>query len=213
MTGRKTYGQFCGLARALDRVGDRWTLLLIRELLIRPAAFRELQESLSGIAPNLLADRLRDLVADGIVERSDAAIRSKAVRYSLTQLGRELEPAVLELIRWGSTWMTSGPGADEVIPQWGLLALRALLSDRSVTTPPGSLHLHIEGVDLTVVLGTTGRAVTQGPPADARARVCAPLPALLAVASGATPLDADYLTVTGDPAFAASALAPRPRRT
>ena len=207
MTSRKSYGQFCGLARALDRVGDRWTLLVIRELLIGDAAFRELQAALPGIAPNLLADRLLGLVTEGIVARGDAPRRSKAVRYALTPLGRELEPAVLELVRWGAPWMASGPGADHVDPQWGVLALRALLATTSVTAPRGALHLDIDGVDVAVSVRTEGRTVTPGRPTRARARVTAPLPALLAVASGMATLDAGGLTITGDAPFARSALA------
>lgn len=206
MTERKTYGQFCGLARTLDRIGDRWTLLVLRELLIHDAAFRELQASLPGIAPNLLAARLRELVDDGIVDRSDDPKRSKAVRYTLTELGRGIEPAVLELIRWGSTWMGAGPGTDRVDPQWGVLALRALLTERSVTAPRGTVHLDIDGIDLTVSVSKEGRAVTTGRPARSRARVSAALPAALAVASGKTSGDISDLTITGDASFARSAL-------
>jgi DNA-binding HxlR family transcriptional regulator len=208
MRDRKTYGQFCGLARALDRVGDRWTLLVIRQLMIDDAAFRQLQAALPGVAPNLLADRLRALVADGIIGRSEAPRRSKAVRYSLTPLGRSLEPAVLELIRWGAAWMVSGPGSDHVDPQWGVLALRALLTDASITFPRGALHLDLEGVDLVVSVSVDGRAVGAGRPARARARVATTLPAVLAVASGTVTVDAAGLTVTGDATFARAALAP-----
>jgi DNA-binding HxlR family transcriptional regulator len=206
VASRKTYGQFCGLARTLDRVGDRWTLLVIRELLLRDAPFRELQTVLPGIAPNLLADRLHDLVADGIIERSKAPQRSKAVRYALSPLGRSLEPAVLELIRWGATWLTSGPGTDHVDPAWGALALRALLTTTSITTPRGVLHVDIDGVDLTISVSRHGRTVTPGRPAPARARVTAALPPLLALASGKAPVDPSRLTITGDVPFARSVL-------
>ncbi|MDH4353359.1 MAG: helix-turn-helix transcriptional regulator, partial [Actinomycetota bacterium] len=97
MTRGKTYGQFCGLARALDHVGDRWTLLIVRELLLGPRTFAALQASLDGISPNLLVDRLRSLASDGIVRRNGAPARSKAVEYRLTDDGAALEPAVLAL--------------------------------------------------------------------------------------------------------------------
>jgi DNA-binding HxlR family transcriptional regulator len=204
---RKTYGQFCGLARALDRVGDRWTLLVIRQLLLDDAAFRQLQTALPGVAPNLLTDRLRALTADGIIERSQAPRRSKAVRYTLTPLGRALEPAVLELIRWGATWMVAGPGADHVDPQWAVLALRALLTDAAITSPRGLLHLDIDGIDLVVSISAGGRAVAAGRPARARARVATALPTVLAVAGGVSTVDAFGLTVAGDAPFARAALA------
>jgi len=205
---RKTYGQFCGLARALDRVGNRWTLLVIRQLLIDDAAFRQLQTALPGLAPSLLTDRLRALTADGVIERSQAPRRSKAVRYTLTPLGRALEPAVLELIRWGAVWMVAGPGADHVDPQWAVLALRALLTDAVITSPRGLLHLDVEGTDLVVSISAGGRAVAAGRPSRARARVAGALPAVLAVASGISTVDAAGLTVTGDAPFARAALAP-----
>lgn len=207
MPDRKTYGQFCGLARALDRVGDRWTLLVIRQLLIDDAAFRQLQTALPGVAPSLLTDRLRALTADGIIARSQAPRRSKAVRYTLTPLGRALEPAVLELIRWGAAWMIAGPGTDHVDPQWAVLALRALLTDASITAPRGQLHLGIDGIDLVVSISAVGRAVTAGRPGRARARVTTTLPAVLTVASGTSTVDAADLTVTGDHSFARAALA------
>jgi len=204
---RKTYGQFCGLARALDRVGDRWALLVIRQLLIDDAAFGQLQTALPGVAPNLLTDRLRTLTADGIIARNQAPRRSKEVRYTLTPRGRALEPAVLELIRWGAAWMIAGPGTDHVDPQWAVLALRALLTDASITAPRGLLHLDIEGIDLVVSISAAGRAVTAARPGRARARVTTTLPAVLTVASGTSTLDAAGLTVTGEAPFARAALA------
>jgi DNA-binding HxlR family transcriptional regulator len=107
---RKSYGQFCGLARSLDHVGDRWTLLIVRELLLGDRSFRELEEALPGISPSLLAQRLTVLTGDGVIARNDAPPRSKRVDYRLTDVGRALEPVIAELIRWGTRWMLTGPG-------------------------------------------------------------------------------------------------------
>ncbi|MFN2464166.1 MAG: winged helix-turn-helix transcriptional regulator [Candidatus Dormibacteria bacterium] len=119
----KTYGQYCGLARALDIVGDRWTLLIVRELLVGEAAYGGLQDGLPGIATNLLVERLRALEAHDIVERSGAR---KATRYRLTKRGRDLQGAVHSLVRWGAPEMIRGPQRDVVRPAWLVVALGAL---------------------------------------------------------------------------------------
>lgn len=151
----KSYGQFCGLARALDHVGDRWTLLVIRELLLSDASYGALLTALGGIPTNLLADRLRELEADGIVTRHADDEDRRRVIYRLTPLGHDLEPVLLELIRWGARWMRAGPGGDCFDPRWALLALQALLDGR---TPEirGTVELRPDGGRLTLV--STGDA-------------------------------------------------------
>lgn len=204
---RKSYGQFCGLARALDRVGDRWTLLVVRELLLGDRTFRDLQTALDGISPSLLTQRLNDLAAHGLVERNDAPRRSKGVEYCLTDAGRHLEPVILELIRWGSRWMLDGPGEDHVDQRWAALALRALLEGRP--SPRGRIHLDVDGVAVTVAGSPRGRHVTSGHDGRADATVTAPLPAILAIAAGAVPLRSSGARVAGDGQVARHLLAAR----
>lgn len=122
----RSYDQFCGLARALDHVGHRWTLLIVRELLLGPKRFTDLREGLPGIANNLLADRLRQLRDDGLVTRRDLPPPAASTVYELTESGRELREAVHALIRWGGRWMIPGPRSDEFRPEWLVLALDAL---------------------------------------------------------------------------------------
>jgi DNA-binding HxlR family transcriptional regulator len=97
----RSYAQYCGLARALDVVGDRWNLLIVRQLLIAPARYRELVEGLPGVATNLLADRLRDLETAGVIERR-LAEKGNAVAYALTPWGAELREPIEGLIRWST---------------------------------------------------------------------------------------------------------------
>lgn len=207
MAERKSYHQFCGLARALDVVGDRWTLLIVRELLLGARSFRELQNGLVGISPNLLTDRLRVLQQAGLITRNNAPSRSKAVVYTLTDIGASLENAVFELIRWGAQWMASGPGTDRVEPQWSILALRALLE----TSVPGDsarsgiLHIDVDGTPLTIELGNGMRAVRTGHAGVADATVTAHMPELLAVASGMRD-SAAALQIQGNRAVVADAL-------
>jgi DNA-binding HxlR family transcriptional regulator len=98
---RRRYRDRSGLAAALDVVGERWTLLLVRELLAAPRRYGQLLEALPGIGTNLLANRLRDLEAAGVVARVLAPARQSAVVYELTERGRALRPAVDALQAWG----------------------------------------------------------------------------------------------------------------
>ena len=125
----RSYGQFCALARALDVVGDRWTLLIIRELAARPCRFRDLTDGLPGIAPNLLADRLRLLAAEGVVAHDATAT------YQLTERGRGLGSALKALVRWGIPLMARGQGSDESRAHWLALAISALFEDATLDPP------------------------------------------------------------------------------
>ncbi|BDB41933.1 winged helix-turn-helix transcriptional regulator [Mycobacterium kiyosense] len=124
----KNFGQYCGLARALDVVGDRWNLLIVRQLLVAPARYRELLDGLPGVATNLLAGRLRELEAAGVIERrlADGA----AVTYALTPWGAQLREPIEGLIRWSTPLMIRGPENDVFRAEWLLVALPALLADR-----------------------------------------------------------------------------------
>ena len=204
MDNRKSYGQFCGLARSLDHVGDRWTLLIVRELLLGDRTFRELQEVLAGISPSLLAKRLAELTDDGLVARNDAAPRSKRVDYRLTDGGRALEPVIVELIRWGTRWMLSGPGDDRVDARWAPLALQALLGGEPARG--GCVHVDADGVAVTVRATSGRRRVTAGHEGRADATVSGQLPMLLAVATNAVPLRASGVITSGDAAIARALL-------
>ena len=202
MTGRKSFGQFCALARAMDRIGDRWTLLIVRELLIAPARYGELHAALPGLATNLLASRLRQLADDGIVERVGPA----GAAYGLTLRGRELEPVLLALIRWGAVYMSEGPGDDVVDERWAVLALRAMLTTTTSGLPPGEVAVRCGGSDFAVVVDGQGRRVVAAAGRRPRATVTAPMLALLAaVSTGDWTAD---LSVDGDAGFARALLTP-----
>ena len=106
------YRQYCGLARALDVIGERWSLLIVRELLDGPRRYNELLEGLPGIATNLLADRLRRLEAEGVLCRLDDG------RYALTPWGDDLREAVYALGRWAGPLMARPRGDDHFHPSW-----------------------------------------------------------------------------------------------
>jgi DNA-binding HxlR family transcriptional regulator len=205
MRERKSYGQFCALARTLDRIGDRWTLLIIRELLLGCARYGDLHRALPGLATNLLALRLQHLEADGLIQRAvDPAHRLRRT-YELTDHGRALEPVLLEMIRWGAGYMSCGPGADVVDDRWALLAMRALLDTTEVNTPRGDVLVRCGDQELTVTIGPQGRQVLHGPStAKPRAAVIGSLPDVLAlVAYGHRSKD---ISVQGDGPFLWQAL-------
>ena len=138
----RTYGQYCGLARSLEVVGDRWNLLIVRQLLIASARYRDLIEGLPGIATNLLADRLRDLEASGVVERRLAG-EGSVVEYALTPWGAELRQPIESLIRWSTPLMVRGPDGDSFRPEWLALAVPALLDTRVKVRPSATVGLEI----------------------------------------------------------------------
>jgi DNA-binding HxlR family transcriptional regulator len=98
----RTYGDRCGIARALDTVGDRWALLVVRELLLGPKRFTDLRAGLPKVSPDVLAQRLRELEAAGVLRRDRLPPPAASHVYELTKRGRGLQPVILELGRWGS---------------------------------------------------------------------------------------------------------------
>jgi DNA-binding HxlR family transcriptional regulator len=124
VTNRRNYEQFCGLARALDHVGERWTLLLVRNLLLGPRRYSDLIEELPGLTTNLLAERLRELEELGLVVKRRAPPPIRATVYELTPVGRALEPALMELARWGGRFMDRPRKADTFNLGWALLSLK-----------------------------------------------------------------------------------------
>jgi DNA-binding HxlR family transcriptional regulator len=197
----KEYGQFCALARALDQVGDRWSLLLVRELLVGPATYGALHSRLPGLATNLLADRLRDLQAAGVVR----AERARTDPYELTERGQALRPVVRELIRWGAPLMVTGPGEDVVQDHWATLALEAVLDSDRVTGAATRVRMTAGETAVDVVLSRRGRSVEPvAPEVRPDAELVGALPQLLASAyvGGVDP----GLTVRGDRAAVERAL-------
>jgi DNA-binding HxlR family transcriptional regulator len=111
-TGNRTYGHFCALARALEQVGDRWSLLVVRDLLTGPKRFTDLTDRLGGITPKVLTQRLRDLEEAGIL-RADRISGRREVWYELTEAGTELSPVVDALAWWGVRHAWRPPLPDE----------------------------------------------------------------------------------------------------
>jgi DNA-binding HxlR family transcriptional regulator len=102
MASRRSYGDRCGVARALDTIGERWALLVVRDLLLGPKRFSDLQAGLPRLSPDVLTQRLRELVEAGVIHRRKLPKPAGSWVYELTDWGRELEPIVTSLGLWGS---------------------------------------------------------------------------------------------------------------
>lgn len=210
------YPQFCPIARAAEVVGERWTLLVVRELFCGPQRFTDLRRRLPGLSSSVLAARLARLEARGLVERREAAPPAPAALYALTGLGASLRPALVELARFGVRLLGTPRANDHFEPDWLVLGLSAFARrDASprrrfalrIPTASGELRLDVAG-------GRRGTRVREGEApaghgADATLRAD-PL-TLLGLASGRLAADAALaegrLEVAGD----AAALGDLPR--
>jgi len=119
---KRSYRQNCALALTSDLIGERWSLLLIRDLLVGPRRFNELAQSLQGMGSNLLATRLKELEAAGVVKKTDLDGGGHA--YTLTDAGTALEPAILALVRWGLTYLPDRIEGFYHQDDWDLIALK-----------------------------------------------------------------------------------------
>lgn len=114
----RSYQQYCPLARAMDVVGDRWTMLILRELLFAPKRFTDIEARLEGIAPNLLSRRLKELEARGLVRRRRLDPPANATVYEVTPAGRGLQTAMLELSKWGLQFLGRYEGDEKFSIEW-----------------------------------------------------------------------------------------------
>jgi DNA-binding HxlR family transcriptional regulator len=196
----RSYGQYCSIAKALDVVGDRWTLLIIRELMIRGGCrYTDLKNGLPGIATNMLSDRLRDLEAAGLVRREDAPPPVATTLFHLTEAAEQLHPVLDSLARWGVQYMVEGPAAgDEFRGHWFAFPADFFLHDGDPGGPP--LSIELRAADSPVVVEVSGGSVrTRLGTAPAPDLVLEGSPhAILAVMSGHAEATSLGLRVSGD---------------
>ncbi|XUL91630.1 winged helix-turn-helix transcriptional regulator [Streptomyces galilaeus] len=138
----RSYGQYCSIARALDAVGDRWTLLIVRELLLQgPCRFTDLKNGLPGIAANLLSARLKELEAAGLITREDAPPPVATALYALSESGLELEPVLKALGLWGLRFMGVERPDDTFRAQWLTYAPAWFTTDADPDADPAVIQL------------------------------------------------------------------------
>src|SRR5947209_3321244 len=150
----RSYGQYCSVAKALDLIGDRWSVLIVRELLLRgPCRYTDLLGGLPGIATNLLADRLRELAKADILAREDAPPPVATALFRLTARGEQLAPIVRELGRWGAPLMAEAAGDAAFRSRWLQLPVELFLSDRAPDRPPVQIELRTGDEPMTIRTG------------------------------------------------------------
>jgi DNA-binding HxlR family transcriptional regulator len=156
----RDYGQYCGVTRALELVGERWALLIVRDLLVGPRRYGELAAGLPRIPSNILAARLKELQEAGILRR---APRSRVIVYELTPYGRELEPVVLALGAWGFKAMGEPREEQVITPDSMTMALRTAFRPQVAATLPATAYAARLGpADLLVRVDGPALSVSRG---------------------------------------------------
>ena len=198
MTTARRYHDPCGIARALDVVGDRWALLVIRELIFGPKRFVQLRQGLDGVSPNVLSQRLRDLEDAGIVRREMLGPPAGVAIYELTARGQALEPILLELGRWGSQQPMTTCG--ELSTSALLVALETVFDPAAATDATFALGIDSDWFGVAVASGSIG--ITHGRPEQPAVIFETDVATLRSVAFGREPItDAERdgrLTVHGN---------------
>jgi len=161
----RTYAQFCGLARALELVGERWALLVIRDLLLGPKRFTDLHRGLPKIPTNVLSARLKELEEAGIVRRTLLPRPASGFAYELTEYGQELEDILLRLGRWGAQCLGEPGPEDIVTPDSMTLALRATFVPEAARTLRAKFELRLGPVTVHARIDR-GRLEAQPGPID-----------------------------------------------
>lgn len=161
----RSYGQYCGVTSAVELIGERWALLIVRDLLVGPRRYTDLKQGLPRIPTNILSTRLKELQESGVVRR--VPVMNCGLVYELTPYGRELEPIVLALGRWGFQAMGDPDPGDVVTADSLTMALRtAFQADAAAGLPPADYELHVGDVTLRAEVTPDGLAVAQlSPPA------------------------------------------------
>ena len=151
----RSYGQYCSVARALDVVGERWTLLIVRELLLQgPCRFTDLKNALPGIASNLLSGRLKDLEEAKLISREEAPPPIATTLYALTPNGLALEPVVKALGIWGVQFMVVERPEDAFQAHWLASAASSFTADADPGAPPVAIQLLASGNAAVIEVGS-----------------------------------------------------------
>src|SRR5690242_15932920 len=159
---RRTYGQLCGLARSLDVLGERWTLLLVRELLMGPKRFGQVQAVMPGLGPTLLAKRLRELTEHGIAELVELPPPAAVNAYRLTQAGEGLRPAVEAFATWGFALIDDPLAEANDTTRASLLAFTAAAGSKTDGATTTTAQFDVDGDRFGVRLGEGRAWVTHG---------------------------------------------------
>lgn len=199
---RRTYNQYCGLSRSLDLVGERWTLLIVRELMSGPKRYTDLAAVLDGIGTSLLAARIKQLEDDGVVLRRVLPPPAASQVYELTPVGHELAAALVPLAMWGIRHHFDEPRRPEenYRAEWTLVFIAELIDPADTAGMHVTIQFHVDGSSAALTIDNGTVTVRPGQVTRADAIVTTDLRALADLAVGRLdPVDAGkHATVTGD---------------
>ncbi len=204
-SARRSYDEYCAIAKSLDVVGDRWTLLIVRELAQRGACrYTDLRNGLPGIASNLLAERLRDLEHAGVIAREDAPPPIATTLFRLTPRGEELRPVLDSLVRWGIPLMVEQKPDDAVRSHWLTWAVERMLTDRRPDAPDVTLELRTGDEPIVVETRDGALRARLGSTEQPDATLAGPPRPIMGLLLGLLELDdarAAGVSLEGDPAI------------
>ena len=198
----KRFDQYCPVAHAIGLVGERWTLLIVRELIHGPKRYTDLQDGLRGIGTNILAARLRELEAHGIVSKRRLPAPAASTVYELTEYGAELEEVVYALARWGARTLGPPGPDDELYPEWGVNACSALFSPEAARGLTETYVLRVDGDVFSVRLRNGSMHASAGAVQDAVVEITMDMATFFRLTGGevtaAEALEQGLVTVEGD---------------
>lgn len=202
---KRSYHQYCAVARGLDIIGDRWALLIVRDLLVGPQRYKDLLAGLPGIGTNLLATRLRELEQEGIVERAVLPPPAGSTVYQLSEAGQALEPVIFAIGRWGSRFLSEKRESDTLVPRAYFVAIRSRFRPEFAVELAEAYELRVDE-HVFEVLVKDGRCTTrEGGSINPDAVITLGVETLDALLlHGLPPRDAiadGRITMTGDPSL------------
>jgi len=200
----RSYNQYCGLAYALDIIGERWTLLIVRELIPGPRRFTDLLDGLPGISTNLLSERLKSLEQQGLLCRRILPPPAGSTVYELTSLGRALEKSLIELGKWGSQFVPTS-SEDAILLNVGsyALTLKTFFRPEQAQGVTETYELHIDNEVLQVQINAGELQVRQGEAFNADLVLYTDMPSYLGLLTGQIKPDeaisSGLVRIDGDP--------------
>lgn len=180
---RRSYDQYCALSRALDVVGERWTVLIVRELLAGPRRYTDLHADLPGVSTDVLATRLKEMEQDGLITRRRLPPPGAATVYELTPRGQDLLPALTLLADWGAAGLAERRPTDALRAHWFAIPLLRQLAELAAPDE-GTVDIQLDEGTFHVVLGSAGPSYAHGPAERPDARLTLDADACLAVSQG-----------------------------
>jgi DNA-binding HxlR family transcriptional regulator len=203
MSKKRSYEDACGIARALDTVGERWSLMVVRELLLGPKRFTDLRNSLPGIGPDVLTQRLKDLEAAGIARKHKLPPPAASTVYELTPAGLALEPALQALGRWGGAYAPPPSEGMCMSLDAHLLSLRTLFSPALAGDLRSRVSLRLDGQDFYAIVADGECEVERGTVDEPDVTITGAAAELFSVVRGAETMDTAPIEVEGDRELAA----------